>query len=74
MVVDGSRKSRRDAKCTPSLEGGVRLLLTTPLQRRFDRVKRSANQDHVRHRRSIAFVFTTVPRDFRLGGRFGGFN
>ena len=43
-------------------------------QRRFDRVKRSANQDHVRHRRSIAFVFTTVPRDFRLGGRFGGLN
>ena len=43
-------------------------------QRRFDRVKRSANQDHVCHRRFIAFVFTTVPRDFRIGGRFGGFN
>ena len=36
-----------------------------PDQRRFDRVKRSANQDHVRHRRCIA-----VRSDFRLGGRF----
>ena len=37
-------------------------------------VERSANQDHVRRRRCIAFVFTTVPRDFRLDDRFGGFN
>ena len=38
-----------------------------PDQRRFDRVKWSANQDHVRHRRCIV---TTVRSDFRLGGRF----
>ena len=43
-------------------------------QRRFDRVKMSANQDHVCHIRCIAFVFTTVPSDFRLGSRFSGFN
>ena len=42
------------------------------VQRRFDRVKRSTNRDHVRHKSCIQVVFTTVPSDFRLDAKLDG--
>ena len=41
-------------------------------QRRFDRVKRSTNRDHVRHKSCIQVVLTTVPSDFRLDAKLDG--
>ena len=54
-------------------EGVTSSVAALCVQRRFDRVKGSTNLDHVRHRKCIAFVFTTVPRDFRLFDKFSEF-